>query len=94
MCYSILAGNIVRFFMTFLDGLDALADPTEVACLVGTSILDAVALTVVRDDVGRYHADWDTTLVPAGDYYCEGVGSGAIVAATEITVKIRSPHLA
>jgi len=91
--YSVLAGNIVRFFLTFRDEDGDLANPTTVTCQVGTSEDDATALSVVSDSTGKYHADWDTTGIEAGAYYCLATGTGAIVAAREIPVKIRVSHL-
>lgn len=93
MCYSILVGNVVRFFLTFFDEDKLPADPTAVACRVGQDGDTAIPLTVVKDGIGSYHADWDTTLALAGDYFCEAIGSGAITATREIAVTLRAPRL-
>jgi hypothetical protein len=93
MIYSILAGNIIRFFLTFRDADDALADPTTVTCEVGTTALDALGLSVIHDSTGKYHADWDTTGLLAGTYYAKAVATGAIIAAREIPVRVRGSHL-
>ncbi len=94
MSYSILAGNIVRFHLTFKDDSNALADPTIVTCEVGTAYDDVVSLSVDHDSTGLYHADWDTSGLDPGVYYALAVGSGAITATREISVRLGGSHLA
>lgn len=91
--FHVLAGNILRFVFTFKNESEVLADPTTVVCKVGTSDLDAVSLSVTRDSTGTYHADWDTTDIPPGAYYCKCTGSGALVAVKETLVRITIPHI-
>ena len=93
MTYSILGGNVIRFHLTFKDDTGALADPTTVTLEVGTAYSDVESLSVVQDDTGKYHADWDTTGLAAGVYYALAVGSGAITATREISVRLRGSHL-
>ena len=89
----VLTGNLVRFFFVFKDIDDVLTDPTDVTAEVGTSDLDAVTLTPVHDSTGKYHADWDTTGIPSGTYYCKASGTGALLVSREISLKITVPHL-
>jgi hypothetical protein len=93
MTYSVLAGNIIRFFVTFRNDSDVLTNPTAVTIKVGMTDDDAESLTPVSDSTGVYHADWDTTARVAGDYYCKATGSGVLIAAREIRVKIRESNL-
>jgi len=93
ICLAYLSGNVIRFSMTFTNVDNTLTDPTTVTCEVGMTDDDITTLAVVRDGVGLYHADWDTTGVMAGTYYVEANGTGTVIAAAEVTVRIKSPHL-
>ena len=93
MTYSVLAGNVIRFYMSFTNDAGTLTSPSDVVCQVGTASADVETLSVVNDSTGRYHADWDTTGKAAGDYYCQAIATGTLLAAKEIRVKIRESHL-
>ncbi len=88
-----LAGNRVRFRMAFADDAGTLMDPNTVTCVVGLEGEDGESLDVVRDSLGTYHADWDTT-GKAGTYWARTNGTGAIIGADEIPIKIRASKLA
>lgn len=90
---SILAGNRVRFSLAFRNDAGVLVDPTVVTCRVGLDTTSGVSLAVVRDSLGLYHADWDTTSAAAGIYYAVGEGTGALIAARELRLTVRLPHL-
>ena len=90
---SIIAGNIVRILMSFTDVTKAPADPSTVTAFVGTSYYDEMTLTPVHDSTGSWHADWDTTGLDAGTYYCDVSGAGTIQTEAEIAIKLVEPHL-
>ena len=89
----ILAGNMVRFLMSFTNVAGAPANPTTVTAVVGTSYADEVSLTPVMDSTGQWHADWDTSAAIAATYYCDVAGTGALEVGAEISIKIQVPHL-
>lgn len=89
----ILAGNLVRFLIAFKDVSNTPTNPTTVTVTIGTSYYDELSLTPVHDSTGVWHADWDTTSAVQGTYYCEVSGTGVLQAASETSIKIRTPHL-
>ncbi len=89
----VLAGNIVRFRAAFTNLAGEAADPTSVTFSVGTSYADAISLTPVKNSVGHWHADWDATSEPAGDYYCVVSGTGTLVVEVELPVTVKVKHL-
>ena len=91
--YYTLAGNLVRFSFGFMDVNGNPADPTTVTVTIGTSMADAVTLAPVRDALGQWHADWDTTDALQATYYCLATGTGALEVAQEVPIKIRVPHV-
>lgn len=87
-----MAGNLIRFTAEFRDESNVLVDPTDVTAIVYGDEYDAWSLTVTQVSEGVYQADWDTAGVPGGIYYCEFIGTGAVIAAEEIRLRIRAPH--
>lgn len=92
--YNVLSGNIVRFTLMFTDFNNDPSDPSTVSAIVGIPGQPAMILVVDRDGTGLYHADWDTTAVASGLWYCVANGTGAIVAASEIPVRILASQVA
>jgi hypothetical protein len=86
--YQVLAGSLVRFVITFTDYTGAPMDPTFVSCVVGIPGSPGIILQPGRDGIGLYHADWNTTGVASGVYYCLANGSGAMVAVNEVAVRV------
>lgn len=89
---AVLALNAVRFTFVVRDDADELVDPTEVTIIVSLDGVVVEPLTVVKDDVGTYHADWDTTGYAEGYYWVVASGTGAAVVGDEIRIKVRAPH--
>lgn len=88
--YSTISGNVIRIRMSFTDDNNTLADPTLVTCFVGLPGSVSTELVPIRIDTGLYYADWDTTGVESGLYFCVASGSGAVVAAHEIAIRIKA----
>jgi hypothetical protein len=90
---TVLAGNLVRLSVEFRDDAQVLTDPTTVTIRVGLDATPGTSLSVVKDSVGVYHADWDTTDLEAGDYWVVAEGTGALIAARQIKLKLRPQRL-
>ena len=88
-----LAGNRIRFQVEFKNDAGVLTNPTAVTCIVGLAGADGDSLSVVQDSTGVYHADWDTTSVGAGTYWARFNGTGTLVAAAEMKVKVCGSRL-
>lgn len=94
--YGYLAGNVIRFELLYFKDVVGEpspydrepADPTEVWISVGKKCETPVVIPAVRDDVGVYHADWDTTGL-SGVYYAVSQATGLIVAARQIQIRIQ-----
>lgn len=91
--YEVVAGNVVRFSLSFTDINNSAADPTTVSAVVGTPGGSPQSLVVNRDSIGNYHADWDTSLATTGMYYCFVKGTGTLVAANEIGFRVFKSQL-
>jgi hypothetical protein len=91
--YSVIAGNVVRFTLNFTDMNLSPSDPTLITCHVGQPGQVSTVLSVYRDGTGTYHADWNTTGVASGFYYCYATGAGSLIAANEVGIRIKAPEI-
>lgn len=78
---SVYVSTKVRLIAEFRDFDLTLADPDVVTCT-----LDGVALTTVRDAIGKYHADFIPTT--AGRKIHVWTGSGSVQAHSEGSIEI------
>ncbi len=87
-------GSAVRLTATFTDPTNgnAAIDPTGIVLTLGqggllapapTAYTYGVGTVVVRDSVGNYHADIDTTGFAAGTWWANWTGTGAVQAAAQ-----------
>lgn len=85
MANAYLAGNKVRLSCTFTDATAALVDPTtvnvEYALAGAATTTKAYPADIVRDSIGAYHYDVDTTGM-SGVLTYEWISTGTGQAAT------------
>lgn len=91
---SYVIGDLVRLKVTWRDAAGALVDPTTITCRVknpaGTVTVYTYALgQVVRESIGVYHYDVDTSALN-GTWSYRWEGTGAAVGAEEGDVLVNA----
>jgi len=82
-------GALVRLTASFTNIQGDYQDPTTITVRVKNPSTGAVVTytyaggQVVKDDVGIYHRDVDTTDYPEGTWFYKWIGTGAVVAADQ-----------
>lgn len=83
-------GTLVRLTATFtVNGVDT--DPTTVTGSVRAPDGTSTPLTVAKDSVGVYHADFTASV--AGLHWYRFAGTGTVVAAEEKTFYVEASNV-
>lgn len=92
MANSYLAGNKVRVSVAFTDSVGALVDPTtvslEYSVLPAAPTVKGYPADIIRDSLGNYHYDIDTTAllgVVTYEFISTGVGQAAASGQFAVT---------
>jgi hypothetical protein len=96
---SYLSGSLVRETGSFFDITGAPADPTAISLLYAvnggaTTTLTYAASQIIKDSVGVYHHDFDTTGIAVDSVYVlEWIGTGAVQAINTDTFSVNPAPL-